>query len=101
MTRLLTTAVILTLAGTGQLEATPPNVVILLSDDQAWSDYSFLNHPAIKTPHIDKLAGQSAVFTRGYTPMSLCRPSLMTIITGLYPRDRKSTRLNSSHLGIS
>jgi arylsulfatase A-like enzyme len=65
--------------------AAPPNVVILLSDDQAWSDYGFMGHPHIRTPRLDRLASQSVVFTRGYTPMSLCRPSLMTIITGMYP----------------
>jgi len=65
--------------------AAPPNVVIILSDDQAWTDYSFLGHPHIKTPHLDRLAAQSVVFTRGYTPTSLCRSSLMSIITGQHP----------------
>jgi arylsulfatase A-like enzyme len=64
--------------------AAPPNVVIILSDDQAYGDYGFMGHPHIKTPHLDKLASQSLVFPRGYTPTSLCRSSLMTIITGQY-----------------
>src|SRR3954452_23783048 len=64
--------------------AAPPNVVIVLSDDQAWSDYGFMGHPQIQTPRLDQLASQSGVFTRGYTPTSLCRSSLMTIISGLY-----------------
>lgn len=68
-----------------------PNVVIILSDDQAWSDYSFLGHPTIATPHIDRLATQSLVFTRGYVPMSLCRSSLMSLITGLYPHQHGIT----------
>lgn len=63
----------------------PPNVVMIVSDDQAWSDYGFMGHETIKTPSLDKLASQSAVFTRGYVPSSLCRPSLMTMLTGLYP----------------
>ncbi len=62
-----------------------PNVVILLSDDQGWSDYGFMGHPAIKTPRLDRLAAESVTFTRGYVPSSLCRPSLMSLITGLYP----------------
>lgn len=62
----------------------PPNVVVILSDDQAWTDYGFMGHPQIKTPHLDRLAKESLVFTRGYVPTSLCRPSLMTLITGLY-----------------
>jgi arylsulfatase A-like enzyme len=63
----------------------PPNVLIILSDDQAWSDYGFAGHPHIKTPHLDKLARESVTFTRGYVPTSLCRPSLMSLITGQYP----------------
>lgn len=65
--------------------ADQPNVVILLSDDQRWDDYSFLGHDAIKTPNIDKLATQSLVYERGYVPTSLCRPSLASLFTGLYP----------------
>ena len=61
-----------------------PNVLLIISDDQAWSDYSFLGHPHVRTPHIDQLARQSVVFTRGYVPTALCRPSLMTLVTGHY-----------------
>jgi uncharacterized sulfatase len=64
--------------------AAPPNVVIILSDDQAWTDYGFMGHEQVQTPNLDKLAKQSAVYTRGYVPNSLCRPSLATIITGKY-----------------
>jgi len=64
---------------------TAPNVVLIISDDQAWTDYGFMGHEVIKTPRLDQLARESAVFTRGYVPSSLCRPSLMTMITGLYP----------------
>lgn len=69
--------------------ASAPNVVLILSDDQAWSDYGFMGHDVIQTPHLDRLAGQSALFTNGYVPSSLCRPSLMTIISGLYPHQHK------------
>lgn len=62
-----------------------PDVIFILSDDQAWSDYSFMGHPHIRTPALDQLAQESQLFTRGYVPDSLCRPSLATIITGLYP----------------
>jgi len=68
-----------------------PNVIILLSDDQAWSDYSFLGHPHIQTPRLDRLAAESVTFTRGYVPSSLCRPSLMSLITGLYPHQHLIT----------
>jgi len=66
-----------------------PNIVLIISDDQAWGDYSFMGHKHIKTPRLDKLAAQSLTFTRGYVPDSLCRPSLATIVTGLYPHQHK------------
>jgi arylsulfatase A-like enzyme len=59
-----------------------PNVVLILSDDQSWTDYGFMGHDAIATPHLDKLAKESVLFRRGYVPTALCRPSLATLITG-------------------
>ncbi len=63
----------------------PPNVILIISDDQAWTDYGFIGHPVIQTPRLDRLARESLTFPRGYVPTSLCRPSLMTMVTGLYP----------------
>ncbi|MCG8526875.1 MAG: sulfatase-like hydrolase/transferase [Opitutales bacterium] len=60
------------------------NVLLILSDDQAWSDYGFMGHPDIQTPNIDKLADESLVFTRGYVVAPICRPSLASIASGLY-----------------
>lgn len=61
-----------------------PNIVMIISDDQAWTDYSFMGHESIQTPNLDQLARESVVFPRGYVPTALCRPSLMTMITGHY-----------------
>jgi uncharacterized sulfatase len=69
---------------TAQAAQRPPNIVLILSDDQSWTDYGFMGHPAIQTPNLDKLAKQSVTFRRGYVPTALCRPSLTTLITGLY-----------------
>lgn len=65
-------------------QQTSPNIVLILSDDHAWNDYSFMGHDIVKTPSLDKLAAESVTFTRGYVPTSLCRPSLATIATGFY-----------------
>src|SRR5215470_20213374 len=72
-------------------QAAPPNVVLIVGDDQGWTDYGFMGHEHIKTPHLDKLARESLVFKRGYVPSSLCRASLATMITGLYPHQHKMT----------
>ena len=71
--------------------AQPPNVVMIIGDDQAWGDFGFMGHPVIRTPNLDRLASQSLVFTRGYVPASLCRPSLATLATGLYAHQHRIT----------
>ena len=65
--------------------AQQPNVIFLLSDDQSWGDYGFMNHPHIQTPNLDKLARTSILYERGYVTAPLCRPSLASIVTGRYP----------------
>ncbi|EDM29497.1 probable sulfatase atsG [Lentisphaera araneosa HTCC2155] len=71
--------------------ADKPNILLILSDDQAWTDYGFMGHEHIKTPHLDKLASESIVFERGYVASPLCRPSLASMVTGLYPFDHGIT----------
>lgn len=69
----------------------PPNVLLIISDDQGWSDYGFMGHPHIETPHLDELANESLTFTRGYVSAPLCRPSLATMASGLYPHQHGVT----------
>lgn len=68
-----------------------PNVVMIISDDHAWTDYGFMGHPQIQTPNIDRLAAQSLTFPRAYVPASLCCPSLASIVTGKYPHQHRVT----------
>ncbi len=63
----------------------PPNIVYIISDDQTWSDFGFMGNERVHTPNLDKLASQSARFPNGYLPTSVCRPSLVSLMTGLYP----------------
>ncbi len=66
-----------------------PNIVFIISDDQAWTDYGFMGHAQIETPNLDQLARRSALFSRGYVPTALCRPALATLITGKYAHQHK------------
>ncbi len=61
-----------------------PNIVLIISDDQSWTDYSFMGHDHIKTPRIDRLAEEGLTFPHGYTTAPLCSPALASIATGLY-----------------
>ena len=69
----------------------PPNIVLIVSDDHAWSDYGFMGHPTVRTPSLDRLAASGVLFTRGYVPTAVCRPSLATLSTGLYPHQHGIT----------
>ncbi len=83
-------AVLLPQLAHAQASKVLPDIIYILSDDQAYTDYSFMGHQHIRTPNLDQLAKESRLFTRGYVPDSLCRPSLATIITGLYPHQHGS-----------
>ncbi len=72
-------------------EPKPPNVVLIISDDHAWTDYQFMGHEQIRTPHIDQLAREGVTFTRGYVTTALCSPSLATLLTGLHPHQHGIT----------
>ena len=65
--------------------------MLIIGDDQAWTDYSFMGHPHIRTPNLDRLAREGLTFRRGYVPSSLCSPSLASILTGLYPHQHRIT----------
>lgn len=58
---------------------------MIISDDQTYSDFGFMGNKQAQTPHLDRLASQSARYVNGYVPTSVCSPSLATLLTGLYP----------------
>ncbi|MFM7181483.1 MAG: sulfatase [Verrucomicrobiales bacterium] len=64
--------------------ATKPNIILILSDDHTYSHYGFMGNAAVKTPNLDRMAGESLLYTRGYS-MPVCSPSLATLLTGLLP----------------
>ncbi len=71
--------------------ADPPNVVLIISDDHGWADYSFMGHPQVRTPNIDRLAAEGLTFRHGHVPSSLCRASLASIINGLHAHQHRIT----------
>ena len=81
--------VFLVLAGFLEAAERPPNIVYIISDDQTWSDFGFMGNERVVTPNLDQLAEKSARFPNGYLPTSVCRPSLVTLMTGLYPHQHK------------
>ena len=65
------------------LQASPPNVVVILSDDQGWGDLSANGNTNLATPHIDSLARDGARFERFYV-CPVCSPTRAEFLTGRY-----------------
>ena len=58
-----------------------PNVLLIISDDQGYSDFGFMGHPILRTPRIDQLAQSGAVF-RNFVTGPACSPGRSMIYTG-------------------
>ena len=61
-----------------------PNVVVVLTDDQGYSDVGFNGNPIVKTPVLDRFAAGAAVFEQFYAA-PVCSPSRASLMTGRYP----------------
>ena len=65
--------------------ADSPNVILVFADDQGYQDLGVFGSPNIKTPHVDKMAGEGMRFTDFYSAASVCTPSRAALMTGCYP----------------
>jgi len=61
-----------------------PNFILMFTDELQLSDLGSYGG-AIPTPHFDQLAEEGMLFTRAYTPASMCTPSRFAVLTGQYP----------------
>jgi N-acetylglucosamine-6-sulfatase len=64
--------------------ARPRNIVFILSDDHRYDAMGFMGHPFLKTPAMDRIAGEGVHFQNAFVTTSLCSPSRASILTGQY-----------------
>lgn len=79
------------LGGVTALAAQPapkrkPNFIILFADDMGYGDLGCYGHPNIRTPNLDRMAGEGVRFTSGYAAASVCTPSRVGLLTGRYAK---------------
>lgn len=68
------------------LGAEPPNIVLIVSDDQGYPDLGCIGSKPIQTPNLDRLAAEGTRATNFYVTWPACTPSRGSILTGRYPQ---------------
>ncbi|MEO0588604.1 MAG: sulfatase-like hydrolase/transferase, partial [Planctomycetota bacterium] len=74
---------LLVLAATHATAADRPNVILIITDDQGYSDVGYNGNPWLQTPVLDELASRSTVFDRFYAS-PVCSPTRASLMTGRY-----------------
>ncbi|MGJ8644433.1 MAG: sulfatase family protein [Luteolibacter sp.] len=63
-----------------------PNFIIILTDDQGYSDLGCFGGDHVTTPRIDQMAAEGAKLTNFYVAAAICTPSRAALMTGSYPK---------------
>lgn len=61
-----------------------PNIVFIMTDDQAQDALSLYGNPILKTPNMDRIGAEGLRFDRAFVTTSVCAPSRASYLTGLY-----------------
>jgi arylsulfatase A-like enzyme len=87
-----------------------PNLLVILVDDLRYDEFGAGGHPYMKTPHIDRIAHEGALFERAFHTTPICSPNRASMLTGQYAsrhgiidnvaRDAASHRLPNYHLEL-
>lgn len=63
----------------------PPNIILVMADDQGWGDMAYNGHPVIQTPYFDSMAAETLRFDRFYAAAPVCSPTRGSFLTGRHP----------------
>ena len=90
--------------------AAKPNLLVILIDDLRYDEFGAGGHPYMRTPHIDRIAHEGAIFERAFHTTPICSPNRASILSGQYAsrhgiidnvaRDLASHRLPNYHLEL-
>ena len=66
----------------------PPNIILIVADDLGYNDISTFGggvaNGKLKTPNIDQLAAEGAIFTQSYSGAGTCAPSAVSVVRPEY-----------------
>jgi arylsulfatase A-like enzyme len=72
-----------------------PNFLVILADDLSYRAVGY-NNKLLKTPNIDRLAGEGIVFNRAYTASPVCVASRAAMLTGVFPQTNGTVALDNA-----
>lgn len=86
----------LQVAGTPLFAQAPvkPNVLVILTDDQGYGDFSCHGNPILKTPNMDALHAESVRFT-DFHSAPMCTPTRGQLMTGVDALRNKATSVTA------
>ena len=79
----------------GQPQAKLPNFLFLISDDHSKPDLGCYGNAVIRTPHLDRLAGEGMRFENCFVSSPQCSPNRSSIFTGCTPHTTATSRLHT------
>ena len=75
-------------------ERRPPNIVLCLCDQMRAFELGCYGHPVVRTPNIDRLASEGALFEIACSNAPLCVPARSCLLSGQYARTCAGTTTN-------
>src|SRR5699024_7497591 len=75
----------------------PPNIVLSIADDPGAGDIGPYGNQVVRTPNLDRLSGQSILFSKAFATSPTCSPSRASIHTGMFPFRNGA---HANHTGI-
>ena len=88
-----------TAAENPQSKSSPPNVIIVITDDQGYGDLACHGNPVLKTPNLDTLYADSIRFT-DFHVSPFCTPTRAALMTGRHPARTGAFRTSSGRSNL-
>jgi arylsulfatase A-like enzyme len=79
-------ALLVPVPGFNSAQGAPPNILLIVSDDQGWPDLGCIGSKPMLTPTLDRLAKEGVRATSYYVTWPACTPSRGSILTGRFPQ---------------
>ncbi len=78
------------------MHKTPPNILLILTDQHRFDCLGAAGNPDVQTPNIDRLAREGVRYENAFCPWPVCTPSRYSIFSGLYVHQHRGATNKST-----